>query len=277
MDYLVFDFSITPLEPYREILISDLADINFESFIETANGVEAFIQKDLYNQNSFCELAIIKKEGITYIKKTIKEQNWNSEWESNFNPIDVNGECYIRASFHQPVGTKYDIIIDPKMSFGTGHHATTYLMIAEILKMDLNHQNILDMGCGTGVLAILAEKKSAKKIIAIDTDEWAYQNAVENITINNAKNIEVLRGNSSLLKEYSFSTIFANINRNILLQDLNIYAKVLQENGDLLLSGFYTQDIPLMISEAKKYNLDLMTNSTKDNWSMLHLKKHRID
>ncbi|MCK5638994.1 MAG: 50S ribosomal protein L11 methyltransferase, partial [Flavobacteriaceae bacterium] len=191
---------------------------------------------------------------------------WNSEWEKNFEAIQVDELVSIRAPFHEDPNLKYDIIIEPKMSFGTGHHETTHLMIQHLIDLDLVDKTVLDMGCGTGILAIFTEMKGAKKIDAIDIDSWCYENSLENVERNNCKNITVFEGDASLLKNKNYDVIIANINRNILLQDIGTYAKCLNQHGVLLLSGFYTEDILVIEREAIKYNLNLNKKLERNNW-----------
>ncbi|HEX9826829.1 MAG TPA: 50S ribosomal protein L11 methyltransferase, partial [Flavobacteriaceae bacterium] len=203
---------------------------------------------------------------ISYTFEEIEQTNWNEEWEKNFNPIIVNGTCSVRAPFHEKPSTVYDIVIEPKMSFGTGHHETTHMMIQHILKNEFNNKSVLDMGCGTGILAILAEKKGAKSIDAIDYDNWCYLNSLENVERNGCKHITVLEGDAGLLKNRAYDIIIANINRNILLNDINVYASCLNKNGSLFLSGFYKDDIPSIEEECQKYMLNLVEIIEEHNW-----------
>lgn len=250
MNYINLSATIKPLEVGRDILVAELSEIGFESFVETENGLEAYIQSNQFKLEAVKNLRIINNSEFTvaYSTKTIEDQNWNEAWEKSFNPINVENRCYIRAKFHEkPTDIEFDIIIDPKMSFGTGHHETTYLMIKRLLALDVTNKKVLDMGCGTGVLAILAKMKNAKYIEAIDIDEWAYNNTIENIRNNNCKEIVVKQGGAELLKDNKFDVILANINRNILLKDMSKYAKSLSTNGDLLLSGFFNVDRNLLL------------------------------
>jgi ribosomal protein L11 methyltransferase len=275
MEYVEFKAEITPLEVGRDILIAELAEIGFESFVENETGVEAYIQKDEFKEGLINTLSIISNSDfkITYTTKLIADQNWNAEWEKNFELINVEGQCVIRAPFHDKVkDVEYDIVIDPKMSFGTGHHETTYLMIKRLLELDLVNKDVLDMGCGTGVLAILAKMKNATTIEAIDIDEWAYNNTLENIRNNNCKEIIVKMGGAEKI-ERKFNVIIANINRNILLNDMANYVKALEINGSILLSGFFSSDKEMLLEATTKLNLELVYTESKNDWTMLHLVK----
>jgi ribosomal protein L11 methyltransferase len=272
--YLGYYFKVSPLQPGVEILIAELGYAGFESFVETEDGVTAYIQKEEYYDTILDNIQILKSDEfkITFTSDQIEQTNWNKEWEKNFNPIVVDNQCAVRAPFHDRFDTKYDIIIEPKMSFGTGHHETTHMMIQHILKNDFTNKSVLDMGCGTGVLAILAEMRGATKLEAIDIDNWCYLNSLENVERNNCKNIQVFEGEASLLKGKKFNTIIANINRNILLNDIEKYASCLTKEADLFLSGFYTEDISIIEKECKKYGLVVFNQLERNNWVALHLK-----
>ena len=206
---------------------------------------------------------------ITYTFEDIEQINWNAEWEKNFNPIVVDNVCAVRAPFHDKFDTQYDIVIEPKMSFGTGHHETTHMMIQHILKNDFKNKSVLDMGCGTGVLAILTEMKGAKSIDAVDYDNWCYLNSMENVERNNCKHIMVIEGDASVLKDKKYDIIIANINRNILLKDMKTYVSCLNKNGMLFLSGFYYDDIPVVQAECEKYMLKFEEKLERNNWVSL--------
>ena len=269
--YIGYYFKVQPLQPAVEILIAELGYAGFESFVENEDGVTAYIQKEEWNEHILNDIQILNSDEfqISYTFSEIEQVNWNAEWEKNFNPIIVDNQCSVRAPFHDKPDTKYDIIIEPKMSFGTGHHETTHMMIQHILKNDFTNKSVLDMGCGTGVLAILVELKEAKQIDAIDYDNWCYLNSLENVERNNSKYITVLEGDASLLKSKKYDIIIANINRNILLQDMKIYASCLNKNGMLFLSGFYADDIPLIQKECEKYMLKFEEKLERNNWVSL--------
>lgn len=269
--YIGYYFKVTPLQPGTEILIAELGYAGFESFVETDEGVTAYIQKEELYEDILQDIYVLTSEEfeISYAFEEIEQTNWNEEWEKNFNPIVVDGECSVRAPFHEKPYTKYDIIIEPKMSFGTGHHETTHMMIQHLLKTDLENKSVLDMGCGTGVLAILAEMKGADPIDAIDYDNWCYLNSLENVERNHCKSITVLEGDANLLEDQRYDVIIANINRNILLNDMAAYAKCLNLNGILFLSGFYNDDIPVIEEECNKYGLTAVDRLEKNNWVAL--------
>ncbi len=251
-----------------DILVAELGDVGFESFTENPDGVEAYIQKKDWNTNLLDGIQILRSEEVSfsYEVKEIEQVNWNEEWEKNFEPIVVDGQVSVRAPFHKNPQLKYDIVIEPKMSFGTGHHETTHLMIEHLLQMDLKGKKVLDMGCGTGILAIFSEMKGAADVDAIDIDSWCYENSLENVERNHCKNISVSEGDANLLKPQAYDLIIANINRNILLNDMLIYAKSLKENGTILLSGFYNEDIEKINEVAVLYGLHLEKKLERNNW-----------
>ncbi|RNC86698.1 MAG: 50S ribosomal protein L11 methyltransferase [Winogradskyella sp.] len=266
--YIGYEFLIKPLQPATEILIAELGYAGFESFVETQNGLTAYIQKDEWRENILDEIFILKSDEfkITFTFRDIEQTNWNAEWEKNFQPIIVDDKVTVRAPFHDKPTTDYDIIIEPKMSFGTGHHETTHMMIQHILQNDFTDKSVLDMGCGTGVLAILAEKCGASKLDAIDIDNWCYLNSLENVERNDCKNILVYEGDVSLLADKSYDIIIANINRNILLADIPKYAECLNASGILFLSGFYEEDLPVITSVCNVNNLTFQEKIVKNNW-----------
>jgi ribosomal protein L11 methyltransferase len=269
--YIGCYFKVYPLQPAVEILIAELGFAGFESFIETEEGVTAYIQKQDWNSAILDDIQILNSEefSISYTIEEIEQVNWNQEWEKNFNPIIVDDLCSVRAPFHEKPDTTFDIVIEPKMSFGTGHHETTHMMIQHILKNDFINRSVLDMGCGTGVLAILSEMKGAKPIDAIDIDNWCYLNSLENVERNNCNHISVHEGDAGLLVNKKYDIIIANINRNILLNDIKIYASCLNKNGMLFLSGFYKEDIPGLEEECNRYMLKLDEKLERNNWVSL--------
>jgi len=269
--YIGYEFKVTPLQPGTEILIAELGYAGFESFVETEDGVTAYIQKDEWNASILDDVQILNSEEfkIDFTFSDIEQTNWNEEWEKNFNPIVVDNICSVRAPFHEKPNTQYDIIIEPKMSFGTGHHETTHMMIQHILKNDFTNKSVLDMGCGTGVLAILAEIKGAKPIDAVDYDNWCYLNSLENVERNKCKNITVIEGDASVLKDKKYDIIIANINRNILLNDMETYVSCLNKNGLLFLSGFYNDDIPVIQEVCEKYLLKFDEKLERNHWVAL--------
>lgn len=266
--YIEYDFQVTPLEIGRDLLIAELGEAGFESFLETETGVLAYIQKKDWDENLLDNIDLLKhpKYSISFTRKEIEQVNWNAEWEKNFEPILVDNRCSVRAPFHLKPEVEFDIVIEPKMSFGTGHHETTHMMIQHILKNEWTGKKVLDMGCGTAVLAILAEMKGAQPIDAIDIDNWCYLNSLENVERNNCKHITVYEGDASLLQGKFYEIIIANINRNILLKDMAVYVDCLPENGELYLSGFYTEDLDAIEKECNKHSLEFVENLERNNW-----------
>lgn len=273
--YIEYNFTVTPKEPATEILIAELGNVGFESFIENENGVIAYIQKVSWNDSILDSIFVLNSNEflIDYIKSEVAQTNWNAEWEKNFEAIHVDNLVSIRAPFHKNPHLKYDIVIEPKMSFGTGHHETTHMMIQHLLNLNLDNKKVLDMGCGTGILAIFAEMKGANPTDAIDIDNWCYLNSLENIGRNNCQFISVFEGDSSLLINKKYDVIIANINRNILLADMKTYTNSLNQNGVLLLSGFYKEDILVINQEVSKFNLKLETTIERNNWVALKYQK----
>ena len=269
--YIEYNFTFSPKEPISEILIAELGNVGFESFVETENGVTAYIQKTDWNAEILADVFVLNSDefSIEYNLNEVPQTNWNAEWEKNFEQIQVDDLVSIRAPFHENPNLKYDIVIEPKMSFGTGHHETTHMMVQHLLQLDLENKKVLDMGCGTGILAIFAEMKGAKPLDAIDIDNWCYENSVENVTRNNCENISVYEGDATLLVDKKYDVIIANINRNILLMDMKVYTNCLQKGGILLLSGFYEQDIPVIDAEVIKYGLKLEKFIQRNNWVAL--------
>ncbi len=282
MNYLEFTFRITPEKKiYYEVLTALLGEIGFDSFIENETYLLAYIPQAQYSEEKLKECLMdypFKETAISFTQKEIEDKNWNEEWEKNyFQPLIIDDRCIIHSTFHTDIPQKeFNIIINPQMSFGTGHHETTSLMLKSILDEDLNNKTVLDMGCGTGILSILAKMKGAKQITAIDVDSWCIQNAKENIALNNLNDIEVILGDAKQLNKYanSFNLVLANINRNILLQDMKSYLPTLQPNGHLLISGFYEEDAPLLRKEAKKLGLTQISSKVKNRWMMMQFQKN---
>ena len=273
--YIEYDFRISPKEPATEILVAELGEVGFESFVENEHGMLAYIQKNDWYEAILEDIYILNSDEfeIEYDFHEVAQTNWNEEWEKNFEPIQVDDLVSIRAPFHENPNLQYDIVIEPKMSFGTGHHETTHMMIQHLLAFNLTDKKVLDMGCGTGILAIFAEIKGAKPIDAIDIDEWCYTNSIENIERNNCNHITVYQGDASLLTDKKYDVIIANINRNILLEDMKTYATCLDTHGILLLSGFYEDDLPMIDEEASKNQLKFQKSIKKNQWLSVHYKK----
>jgi len=273
--YIEYNFTVSPKEPATEILIAELGNVGFESFVENENGVIAYIQKEDDSTAILDDIFILKSTefSINFNLTEVAQTNWNAEWEKNFTPIQVDNLVSVRAPFHINPNLTYDIVIEPKMSFGTGHHETTHMMIQHVLQLNLENKSVLDMGCGTGILAIFAEMKNASPIDAIDIDNWCYENSIENVERNNCKHISVFEGDASLLVDKKYDVIIANINRNILLNDMKVYANCLNDKGILLLSGFYKEDISIIDNEVIKYNLTLENFIERNNWVALKYNK----
>jgi len=269
--YLGYHFNIEPKELGSEILIAELGELPFESFTESEFGVTAYIQKQHWNESILEEVFILNSPQFTisYTIEEIDQVNWNEEWEKNFEPIDVDEKCHVRAPFHPKTNAEFDIVIEPKMSFGTGHHETTHMMIQHLLDMDVYNLKTLDMGCGTAILAILAEMKGAKPIDAIDIDNWCYLNSIENAQRNNCNEITIYEGDASQLVAQKYDLIIANINRNILLNDMQRYVDCLNPKGILLLSGFYEEDIPFIVASCVEKGLTFVKKLQRNNWVSL--------
>lgn len=273
MDYIEVSFAFDEASAeQREIIVALLGYIDFESFTDSRNGIQAYIAEPLFNEELMNETLSSLDLKFTYKYNLIKAQNWNAEWEKSFEPIYIDNRCQIRAPFHKrKENIEYDLVIEPKMSFGTGHHETTGLMVRTMLDIDFNGKTVLDMGCGTGVLAILASKRNAKSVTAIDIDSWAYENTLENIERNNTSNIITKQGDASLLMGEKFDVILANINRNILLSDMSIYVGCLPNNGHLVLSGFYSQDLTVILDKAQQIGLKYESHIENNNWIAVKL------
>jgi len=271
MNYLEVHFFIEPFEEYiSDVLAEELGELGFDSFVPTEESLDAYILESIFDETKLKSLLsdFPFEVAIDYKVTQIESKNWNEEWEKHyFEPIVIGNDCVIHSSFHKNVPkATYDIVIDPKMAFGTGHHETTSLVIGRLLKMELEGKTLLDMGCGTAVLAILAAMRGANNIVAIDIDTWCTENSIENIEINNIKDIEVKLGGAELLAGLHFDIILANINRNILLADMEQYAACLWSGGELYMSGFYKEDIPLIEAEANRNGLKMIDFNEKNNW-----------
>lgn len=286
MKYIQLSITTIPSnESITDILSFHLGNIGYESFIVTENVLDAYIPQKDFSEQTLKEMLhlltidmsdLFKEVKVDYKFNLLEDKNWNKEWEKHyFSPLVVADKCLVKSSFHS-VDKQYDyeITIDPKMAFGTGHHQTTYLMLQEILKLELKDRSILDIGCGTAVLAILASKMGATEIVAIDFDEWAYYNAKENVLLNDIADVDVRLGEIGLVKDEKFDFIFANINRNILLQDIQHYANTMNTGATLLMSGFYLEDVPILKLECQKNNLNYQKLEEKDNWCALLCTKN---
>lgn len=272
MNYYELIFTVIATEDYhQDLLINRLGDIGFDTFEETEAGFKAYIPVDEYNSDRLEDVLNEYRElfDFSYEVHLIQQRNWNAEWESNFEPITISDRIFVRATFHEERPEfEYEIVIDPKMAFGTGHHQTTSLMLQYILENDFLGKKVLDMGCGTGILAIMAAKLGAGEITAIDYDPVCYDSTIENAALNNVNNITALCGSKEIIPNESYDIILANINRNILLDQLQRYSEVLKPGGELYLSGFYVSpDLEMLIGEAMKYGIKYASHKTDKDWT----------
>lgn len=276
MEYTEVDIRLKEVNPFADILVAKLNEVEFESYSEYEEGVKAYVKTTLFNENAVRDIIIEVAEltKLSYTISKIKHKNWNQKWESNFNPVHINHQCVIRAHFHESFpNKKYDLIITPKMSFGTGHHETTSLMMEKMFDIDFKNKSVLDIGTGTGVLAILASKLGANTLVGIDINQWSYDNAIENSKLNNILNIEFIQGTINKIQNRCFDIILVNINRNIILNNIESYVNSMKKNAELLLSGFLKADIPLILNKSEQLGLKLYCSKNKNKWQMLHLKR----
>lgn len=274
MDYL--ELKITCLEHFREILIAELAEIGFDSFMETEEGLDAYTLENEFDREAFLDLVEKYKlpAQISWLESKMPKVNWNEEWEKNYDPIAVEDLVFVRASFHQPTpGFKHEIVINPKMSFGTGHHATTFQMLKHQGEIDHKGKRVLDVGSGTGILAIMAHLLEAGEVEAFDIDEWCVENGNENFDLNGLSTRMKIGTIREVNPNGTFDIVLANINKNVLLDEMGIYAGLMTTKGYLLLSGFYTEDIDDLIESAGPLGLNLIKKHSKDNWAALILQK----
>ncbi len=278
-DYMQVRLDVEPCsEMATDLLAAALAEIGYETFVPDETGVTAFVPQGVYDEAGLATVLTgfpLEDVHLTSTVTLVPGQDWNEEWEKNyFRPIVVGDECVIHSTFHTDVPqARYDVLIDPKMAFGTGHHETTSLMLQAILASDLEGYSVLDMGCGTAVLGILSRMKGASSVVAIDIDEFATENAVENIRLNQVPDIDVRLGGIDVLRDETFDYIFANINRNILLADMHGYAARMVNGSRLFMSGFYVEDIPLIQAEAEKQGLRMESYAEKNRWAAVKCVK----
>lgn len=268
MNYIEYNFTVSPTEMGAEILMAELAEVGFDSFEDTPTGIKAYIPKDSWNEHILQDIYLLSNPEFTisYQITEIEQVNWNEEWEKNFSPIVVEDLCTVRANFHPVPNTRYDIVITPKMSFGTGHHETTYMMLQQLLPLSLEDAKVLDMGCGTGILAIMAALRGARDITAIDIDPWCVENATENVQQNDCSFITIKEGDVSLIAGEQYNLILANINRNILLSDIPAYTQALLPQGLLLVSGFYEEDLPAIKEKCQEVGLTYLSHIERNRW-----------
>lgn len=271
MDYQGLIFKISPLFPARDILTARLAEIGFESFVESEDGLEAYIPQSDYNKEEVLQIKELNSSewSISFEEKSFEDQNWNATWEATFQAIEVGEFVRVRAPFHEEKqGFSHEVLIQPQMSFGTGHHQTTYLIMKNMADLDYKEKEVLDMGCGTGILAILAEKLGAKKIDAIDIDPWSFQNTQENIELNGSKEIQAILGGVEAIPDRKYDVIIANINRNILQAQLPRYAEAMKVGASLYLSGFFETDVPVLQEQAASLGIQMKKVDDKEGWAM---------
>lgn len=277
MGYLCLKFKVNPPEPGSEILSAALSEGNFESFVFNESGFEAYVQKNDFNDEVIQNLKEQFPDiAFSYSTEEIKKQNWNKNWEENFKPVEVEKFCCIRASFHPaPAPPLMDIIIEPKMSFGTGHHQTTWLMSKALFGLNLKNKSLLDVGCGTGILAIIAKKLGCQHVIGLDIDEWSIENSRENRKANGYRKeaVDFYQGTINSIEKDTFDFLLANINKNILIREMGKYSSHLNTGGKLLISGFFEADCADLITEAKKAGLKNIGKETRNEWAMLILEK----
>ena len=280
MNYTKISFKLTPNnQENREILIAVLADLPFESFDETEEEVLGYVPGELFNFTEMNEILSSLPFSVETENEIIPDQNWNEVWEKNyFKPLLIGNRCLVRAPFHTEFEpAEFELVIEPKMAFGTGNHETTTLVAEQILNMDLTGKTVLDMGCGTGILGMLASLKGAKSVTAIDIDTWAFESTIENARLNNIFNLEAKLGDASLLGSDTYEIIFANIHKNVIINDLPAYEKVLQSGGKLYLSGFYTQDMTDVKKKAESLGLIETGFQEKNNWVVYSFEKHSFN
>lgn len=279
MDYIEVTINLTPRMPWSDILIAELADLGFESFVETVTGIQAYAPESIGNVAAILQqtsLATTNEVTVEMTTAVIAHQNWNAQWEADFEPVIVDDRLAILAPFHDESAfqNQHKIIIQPQMSFGTGHHQTTFLMSQFLMDLEPVPQHILDMGTGTGVLAILAEKRGCSDIVAVDIESWSVENTKENAVRNQCSHITALEGDVDCLTGRKFDMILANINKNILKAHLPAYAELLKENGLLYLSGFFFSDVTELTAEAAKSNFTVLEVREKETWAAIKLQKN---
>ncbi|GGI28501.1 50S ribosomal protein L11 methyltransferase [Pedobacter mendelii] len=278
MQYIKAIFKFKSIEDYQQdLLISDLADLGFDTFEDSEGGFTGFVIKENFNEQELKQLLINYAEDFqtNYTLEGVADENWNAEWEKNFSPLIIDDVCYVRATFHEPQPSyPYEIVIDPKMAFGTGHHQTTTMMMQYLLAGDIKDKSILDMGCGTGILAILASKLGAKNLMAIDYDDICFESTIENATLNHVENLSALCGSKEVIPDEQYDIILANINRNILLDQISRYTEVLKPEGKIFFSGFYLDpDLGMITAECAKYGIKYIDHKQNSDWVAAQFEK----
>lgn len=278
MNYTKITIQLTPYDQTAaDILTAQMGEIGFDSFVEIENGFEAYVPTDVFDESQMATLdPMIEGVGVRYEREEVPDQDWNEEWEKNyFSPVVIADKCLIRSPFHErTIDAEYEIIINPRMAFGTGHHETTSLMIRTILETNMVGKDVLDMGCGTGILSIMASMRGAAKVTGIDIDEWCYTNSLENLDLNNIANVSVSVGDATKLPQReTFDVVLANINRNILLRDMEHYVRALRKDGTLIMSGFYEEDVRLLRDKATELGLTMVGQKDDNEWNALKFEK----
>jgi len=276
MIYTQISFKLNPdTTENREILVAMLSDLTFESFDENPESVLGYIPGESFNPDEITEITSSLPFLVSTEIESIPDQNWNEVWEKNyFKPLLIGYRCLVRAPFHTEFEpAEFELVIEPKMAFGTGNHETTTLVAEQILDLDLTGKTVLDMGCGTGILGMLASLKGAKSVVAIDIDSWSFESTAENARLNNIDNLEAKLGDASILGDKTYEIIFANIHKNVIIRDLPVYESVLQKGGQIYLSGFYTQDMPDVKAKAESLGLQETGFQEKNNWVVYGFRK----
>ncbi len=279
MDYIELKCNIPEnTEMAREVLVAELGTLGYESFQDFEDGILAYIKSDDFDAKAYIGIYCVKEKifgEITFSHQLFKDKNWNEYWEKNFQPVIIGKQLIIKAPFHTiKEKYEYELVLEPKMSFGTGHHATTWLMLAEMLKMNLFGKDVIDVGCGTGILSIFAHMRGAKKIIGFDNNDWAYNNALENIELNNTGKVELFLGEiSSLNISGNFDIVLANINRNVILDEMKDYVGILKNNGEILFSGILIENFNDVDTKAKKQGLHFVKKVEREKWILIKYQK----
>jgi ribosomal protein L11 methyltransferase len=267
-NYISINFIVKPVYPGVEILLAELSQLEFEMFEETDLGLVAYIEEDLFLEEKIFDLSIFnsKEFKISFTKKKIKNQNWNKRWESNFDAVEINSLCTVRAPFHEKSNKQFDIVIMPEMSFGTGHHETTQLMMKYILELNISEFIVCDIGCGTGILSILAEMKGAKKIDAVDISKNCYNNSLSNIKLNNCDKIFIHNSNSKILHGKLYDLVLSNMTYDKLSKNFKNFSTLINEGGELIISGFFENDLGSINDELIRYNFTFISSLSKNKW-----------